>query len=84
MAIEFKLEKYNDKYDVKTCVFDKKKWFSLIDILRAEDMDNVSMDDIIDIPKEYLIHVPIIEDNRLYHMRFIDKSGINLLKKKIK
>ena len=84
MAIQFKLEKYNDKYDVKTCVVDKKKYYSLIDIIRAEELDNISMDDIIDISKEHIVHVPVVEDNRFHHMRYIDKPGINLLKKKIK
>lgn len=32
MPIQFKSEKYNDKYDVTTCVIDKKKYYSLIDI----------------------------------------------------
>ena len=84
MAVEFKLEKYNDKDDVTTCMLDNKKYYSLIDILRAEELDNISMDDIIDISKEHVTHVPVVIDNRLHHMRYVDKPGINLLKKKLK
>lgn len=84
MAVEFKLEKYNDKYDVTTCILDNKKYYSLIDIIRAEELDNISMNDIIDVSKEHVIHVPSVEANRLYHLRFVDKSGIELLKKNLK
>lgn len=85
MSIQFKSEKYNDKYDVMTCVLDKKKYYSLIDIIRAEELDDISMDDIFNIAKEQIKHVPkITENNTLTHMRFLDKPGINLLKKKLK
>lgn len=85
MPIQFKSEKYNDKHDVMTCVLDKKKYYSLIDIIRAEELDNISMDDIFSIAKEQIKHVPkITENNTLTHMRFLDKPGINLLKKKLK
>ena len=47
MSIKFKSEKYNDKYDVTTFVIDKKKYYSLIDIINAEELDNISMDDIL-------------------------------------
>ena len=81
MPIQFKSEKYNDKYDVMTCVIDKKKYYSLIDIIRAEELDDISMDDIFSIAKEHIKHVPKITEN---NMRFLDKPGINSLKKKLK
>ena len=85
MPIQFKSEKYNDKYDVMTCVIDKKKYYSLIDIIHAEELDDMSMNDIFIIVKEHIKHVPKIkENNTLTHMRFLDKPGINLLKKKLK
>ena len=85
MSIEFKSEKYNDEFDVETCVIDKKKYYSLIDIIYAEELDNISMDDIFSIPKEHIKHVPkITENNTITQMRFLDKPGIKLLKKKIK
>lgn len=85
MPIQFKSEKYNDKYDVMTCEIDKKKYYSLIDIIYAEELDDMSMNDIFIIVKEHIKHVPkITENNTLTHMRFLDKPGINLLKKKLK
>lgn len=85
MSIQFKSEKYNDKYDVTTCVIDKKKYYSLIDIIRAEELDNISMNNIFSIPIKHIKHVPkVTENNTLTHMRFLDKPGINLLKKKLK
>lgn len=85
MSIEFKSEKYNDEFDVETCVIDKKKYYSLIDIIYAEELDNISMDDIFSILIKHIKHVPkITENNTLTHMRFLDKPGINSIKEKIK
>ena len=85
MSIQFKSEKYNDNHDATTCVINKKKYYSLIDIINAEELDNISMDDIFNIAKEHIKHIPkITENNTLTYMRFLDKPGVNLLKKKLK
>lgn len=43
------------------------------------------MNNIFSIPIKHIKHVPkVTENNTLTHMRFLDKPGINLLKKKLK
>lgn len=83
IGVKITKSKYNGQ-NVKTCTFGKKKWFSLDDIIVVEGFDDISLDDICSIPKEHMVHLPsITENNRLIHLRFIDKPAINILKSRL-